>query len=100
MLVAISALTASELPLPSQELPPDELIVFSLVASIVALSLAVMSRAAALVTAVPVRYAATSLRTSLRTAVPPTAIESEGEMFRPCGTIVVQTTGFQRPRSL
>ena len=73
--VAIEAFTASDVPSPYR-LPPDEVTIPSIRAVIVASSTAVTLTAVG-VTATFSRRLVTPLRRSLRTTVPPTAVESD-----------------------
>ena len=93
--VAIVALTASDAPLPFQELPPDEVALESAVAMIVAFSSADTDERAGGERRRRSRWASTALRTSLSTTIPPTAVESDVVTFRPCGISVVAATGCQ-----
>ncbi len=92
--VAIVALTASEAPLPLNELPPEDVALESAVATMIAVSCADSDSEAA-VSVTLARCASTVLRTSLSTTIPPTAVESDVETFRPCGISVVSSTGCQ-----
>ena len=92
--VAMVALTASDAPLPFHELPPEEVALASAVAMIVAFSIADTRREAA-VTVAFLTWLSTVLRTSLRTTIPPTPVESDVVTLSPCGMSVVTATGCQ-----
>ena len=97
-LTAITALMASESPLPFQDEPPDEVAVASASAVIAARSSAETATDPAR-TVEPASLASTALRRSLKTTSPPSAIEPDVVTFWPCGISVAPPTGFHSARS-
>ena len=97
--VVITPESASDVPWPVIELPPDESDVLSADERITACSFAVTLTFAAVTVALWM-YAIVSPRTSLRTTMP--AIPADGDCVRlkPEGRSSVPVTGFQKPRSV
>ncbi len=99
-LVATVPLKASEVPSP-KALPPDEVAVLSAMAVRVPRSRAcTLTSPFSVVTAACSIQASTSPRTSLSTAMPPMATESDSVRLLPVGTSWVAWTSFHRSRSV